>query len=179
MGVTVAQYTMLLQQLLPSGAALDREPQSNLAKLLTGLAEEFARIDARVELLINEMHPSTISDLIDEWEASLGLPDNCVTFDLTITDRRDMIKGRLTATGGASQQYFIDLAASMGFTITIVIPVAQHTWEIHAATETLQAFRAGANVAGDPLRTFGREEILECVMNRFKPAHTALTFVYS
>ena len=52
-----------------------------------------------------------------------------------------------------------------------------HTFSVEAPLETVREFRAGEGQAGDPLRWWGNE-ILECVIDRAKPAHTRALYLY-
>ncbi|MDO6805184.1 hypothetical protein Q4595_22220, partial [Wenyingzhuangia sp. 1_MG-2023] len=65
----VSDYQQQLLALLPSGAAWSRELDSTLGQLMGGIADEFARIDARSDAIAAESLPSQVSELIDEWEA--------------------------------------------------------------------------------------------------------------
>lgn len=175
--MTATAYAAQLQALLPPGRAFTRAPDAILTKLLFALAEEFARLDARVDALAVEIDPTKTSELIDEFEDMLGLPDVCIGDLSSLDGRRIALRGRLTATGGQSRQYFIDLAASVGYAITIDEP-ALHTWQINASGAANVA-RAGFARAGDPLRTWGSEKVLECTLARYAPAHAVLIFNYT
>lgn len=173
-----ALYRDQFTALQPPGAALPVEPTTQWQTLLLALAEEFARLDARVDELWEAADPRTTAELIEEWESVVGLPDEC-TGDITLlSDRRNAVLGRLTAVGAQNRQYYIDLAARAGFVVTITETVA-HTWQVNSPADTLQSARAGIAVAGTPLRLYGREAILECLLDRVKPAHTVLLFNYS
>lgn len=113
----------------------------------------------------------------------------------TMQERRNALLSRLTSTGGQSRAFFIELAAYLGFAITIteykqfragasrigdVVNDVDwlHAWRINASSVTVVAFRAGASAVGEPLRKWGNE-LLECVFKRVAPAHTKLLFGYS
>jgi hypothetical protein len=51
-------------------------------------------------------------------------------------------------------------------------------WQVNAAATTVQPFRAGRSRAGERLRTWGNTA-LECKINKIKPAHTRVLFVYT
>mgnify|MGYP000371383289 CR=1 FL=1 len=177
MGLSVAAYTAQLQALLPPGHAFTRAPDAVLTKLLQGWAEEFARIDARIDVLIAEIDPSRTTEMIDDFEDMTGLPDSCIGTLEALDKRRNAVLGRMRAAGGQDRQYFIDLAARVGYTVTITEP-SLHTWQVNAPSENVQLARAGTAVAGDPLRLWGTEAILECTIARYAPAHAVLLFNY-
>ncbi len=119
MPLTAAQYLSQLQSLLPSGPAWPREPDSELTKFLTGLAEEFARIDARATDLLNESDPRTASETLDEWEASLGLPDIGIT-TTTDEERQIAIVARMRTSEEPTEAFFYSLAEALGYAITSI-----------------------------------------------------------
>lgn len=183
MAVTQTEYRQMLQALLPPGAAWTREPDAVLTKLLDALAAELARIDSRFDALIDEADPRTISEMVADWEAALDLPDACEIDPVTQTDaeRRNAVVGKYTGIGGASRQYFIDLAAALGFAITIEDTVTAHHWEIKVPGIEAQRLSVGTGAGhqvGEPLRTWGPERLLECTFLRVRPAHTVPTFTY-
>lgn len=168
----------LATKLSPPGA-LAAGLTSRLRQLWLGVAEELSRIYARVQDLLAEAHPPTTDELLGEWETEYDLPDPCVTSAQTESDRRAALIARATGIGGQSPQYFIDLAASFGVTITI----AEH-----------HPFEVGRDGMGDgiggqwafiwevsaPIATPATlREVMECVFERLKPAHTAIWFTYA
>lgn len=115
---SAADYQKLLLSLLPPGQ-INREADSNFAKLLQPVANELARIDARARDLIREADPRTTIDLFTEWEEFAGLPDPCAPGDLTMGERRDRLIQKLKDKGGQSRPYFIGIAEELGYTVTI------------------------------------------------------------
>lgn len=192
MGLNVNQYLEQLKSLLPRGLMWSSEDGDTLDDLLGAMAEELARIDARAEGLFNETDPRTTLELLDEWEAVAGLPDTCTDQADTLAERRDVLHAKITSIGNQSRQYFIDLAAALGYTVTITEfrPFVAgsnagdaltngdwiFTWRVNAPAVTERIFVAGS-AAGEPLRDWGNE-ILECVINKYKPAHTLVQFGY-
>lgn len=180
MSMTADQYRYQLQALLPPGRLWDalRETGSLADWLLAALAAEFAQVDGRAEALLDEADPRTVYELLAEWERVVGLPDPCVPAGQTVTERRNALVARLASRGGQSRAYFIALAATLGYTITIDEQVdgQPHRWRINTSATTITEFTCESPCI-DPLRKWGNE-LLECVMNRYKPAHTELLFGY-
>lgn len=187
-------YADALAQLLPPGAAwaADGTP---LGAVLAGLSAELARVDARADVLLREADPGQAQELLTEWETVLGLPDPCLTESQTVAERRSSARRRLTMQAGQSAAFYIGLAASLGYTVTVedFSSAAEataagllvsgdswaYTWRVNVAAGTsVRAFKAGGSAAGDPLRSWGVEE-LECLIKRFAPAHTVVLFAYS
>lgn len=197
--LAAADYLASLQKLLPYGPAWTDDADAAITRLLTGLVQELARIDARSWQLIDEADPRTTNELFPDWERVAGLPDPCVTAlggQQTFAQRRATLVSRLIQVGGQSRAYFIAVARALGFTIsitegwqeidTVISPVNNalangrwiYTWTIHVP---LGATRSTLTVNGrvsDPLAAWGNT-LLECVMRRLKPAHTTLLFSYT
>lgn len=155
-----------------------------------------ARFDMRVGAdLVNEADPNTTSELLLDWERVVGIPDACrETVSPTVTQRRNDILQKLQARGGQSVQFFIDLAASLGFEVTITEfrpfrvgrsrvgdPLSNgpwaFAWQVNAAENTVIYFRTGIGRVGEPLAVWGND-VLECTISRRRPAHTTVLFAY-
>lgn len=154
-------YTRQLQALLPPGAAWPREPEAALTQLLGGLAEEFARVDARAADLVDEADPRTTDELLADWERVAGLPDPCAGPAVTVGLRRSALLARLTARGGASRTYFQDLIGALGYPGAIVEDFQPTIADLACADdplmdETLEAC-ADWSGAGDALVDEGAE----------------------
>ena len=192
---TADDYREQLQALLPHGAAWPRDADATLTALLDAMAQELARIDARAVDLMVEADPRRAIELLPEWESETGLPDSCLTTTQTLQGRRDNVVGKLAHRGGQSRQYFIDLAAKLGFDVTITeyrpFRVGQATagdalsngdwifvWTVNAPQTTIRPFAVGQSAVGEALRSWGNEP-LECAVSREAPAHTILHFAYN
>jgi len=189
------QYRDSLLGLFPPGAAWAREAGSKLYKWADGFAYECARIHSRALEFFDQVHPETTTELLSEWEAVLGLPDACTQSSQTIAQRRAAVVAKLSVPGGNSPQFYIDMAAALGFTVTItdfepfqvgrsVVGDAltngewQYAFQINAPTTTEIPFRVGTGTVGEALAVWGNDE-LECRITAAKPAHAVVLFVYS
>ena len=175
---TAEQYAQQLYLLLPTGVAWQQRLGSVLRSLLLAIADSLARIHNKLVGLPIEADPRTTAELLDEWEATVGLPDDCITDrTLSTSERRAAVVARLVALGGASRQYFVDVAASFGYTVTITEP-SLHQWQVNSEEDNvITYFRIGESTMGDSLGEFGNEQ-LECLLTRIKPSHTELLFAY-
>lgn len=192
---TAAEYREQLKALLPPGQAFPRDPGTTLHDLLDGMSIELARVDGRASALPQEANPATALELLPDWERVAGLPDKCSgVLEETIQGRRNALLTKLTSTGWQSADYFIGIAASLGYTVTIEefrpfragASVAgdaltngpwAFTWLVRAPEVSVTEFRAGRSAAGERLRTWGNDT-LECKLNQLKPAHTIALFAY-
>lgn len=208
-------YAQALISLLPQGQAWPRDPGSTLIRAVTGLALYWGFVDGRAgDLLETESDPRTTFELLPDWERAWGLPDPCYAEPLTLHDRRVALLVRMTLLGGQSRQFFIDVAAALGYTITISEyspfmagisnvgdtrtppldpaplvgdfrwyigpPEMRFYWTVHITGARLTWFRATAGEAGvDHHLEIGLAKDLECLFDRWKPAHTQIVYDYS
>lgn len=158
--------------------------------ILSELAQELARIDARAFDLLNEMDPASVSELVPDWEQVMGLPDPCLGVDLAFEDRRLAVRQRLVAVGGQARSYFIELAIQQGYPEASITEhraprfgrsrfgkarfgtwKAQFMWTLDSGPRRRLGRRFGASFWGE---RFGSNPsgALECVIRRGSPAHT-------
>lgn len=196
MAHTPEDYTELLRSLLPPGQAFRRDVGTNIERVLTGLAPELSRVEARGEVLAVEVNPLSTTELLTDWERVTGLPDKCSgELEATLQGRRQAVVAKLASVGGQSIPYFIEVARQLGYEITISEfrpfragrsaagdpltngPEWPFVWRVNARETTIISFRAGLSAAGEPLRSWGNSA-LECKINQLKPAHTLVLFGY-
>jgi len=195
MGMSETEYLAQARALLPPGPAWPRDQQAYISRLLLGLSVEFARVDARASSLLNEADPRSTVELLIDWERVAGLPDGCLLdagFVPSTEQRRASLVSRLTMQGAQSLTYFGELAASLGYMVTVsefdvfdvnddvsdlIYGVAwAHVWQVQSVLNQPVSFFVTSTVA-DPLASWSNVA-LECVLNRFKPAHSVLLFSY-
>ena len=193
MAMTADDYLQHLQALLPQGPAWPRDADADLTDLLRAFADEFARLDAKAERVLDEEDARTTSELLADWERVAGLPDPCTGLLDSISGRRAALVARLTNLGGQSRQFFIDLAAALGYSITITEfrPFTVQSdvndplcgiqwifvWQVNAAQNTVRKFAVNSQVS-EALASWGNT-LLECAISRLKPAHTKVQFAYT
>ncbi|GAB7527903.1 DUF2313 domain-containing protein [Pseudomonas sp. 3A(2025)] len=192
---TAADYLEQLKMLLPPGQAFPRDAGTTLHNLLDGMSIELARVDGRGEALPLEANPASTNELLSDWERVAGLPDKCSgELEETLQGRKNALLAKLSSTGGQSAAYFIELARTLGYVVTIeeFRPFRagrscagdaltngpwRFTWRVHAPQTSIISFRAGISGAGERLRIWGNDT-LECKINQLKPAHTFALFAY-
>ena len=178
---------------VPPGWAWSRDPASVMGRTLTPLAAETVRFEQRAEALVAESTPGAATVMLEDYERVLG-PDPCLAPAATFDARRLSVHARWTARGGASRAHFIELAANLGFAITIEeFKVARYgrfrhgqprygaawafAWRVTASATTIVPARYGTHRTGEPYRSWG-SGTLECTLRRQAPAHTVLLFAY-
>lgn len=191
-----AQYQAQLRSLLPSGPAWDPERVPELDDVLAGVAQELARLDARAADLLNEMDPTTVSELVPDWESVMGLPDACLGPNPAFEDRRLAVRRRLVETGGQSLAYFIEIAVGQGYPNASITEHqaprmgrsrfgsahfgtwrAQFMWTLNTGGRQRQGRRFGVSYWGERFGTNPGNSI-ECVIRRSAPAHTVVHINY-
>jgi uncharacterized protein YmfQ (DUF2313 family) len=224
--------------LLPQGQAWPKHPGTTLDLACRGLAEYWGFVDGRAaDLLETESDPRRTFELLTDWERNWGLPDPCYTEPQTIGERQQALVMRMTMIGAQSREFFIDVAADIGYTISIKeyrvfvcgidrcgdnrvygdgsdpmydewgnpvlnprgVPVYQGElsdwpnygigppanrfyWTVFVTGQKLVWFRVGrggGQTGVDPHLRIGLADDLECLLNRWKPAHTIIIFDYS
>ncbi|HCP8498029.1 TPA: DUF2313 domain-containing protein [Escherichia coli] len=169
----------------PNGKYISAELVAE-ANVMEAVKASAARVLAQITPLQSSM---TLSD----WER---VYDVAPREGATQQERRQNILVKMAATGGLSIPYFKNLAASLGYTITITEPRAFRTgvnrcgdrlfipemrwvWQVNVigAKTPVYRFRTGASATGEPLTAFG-ESILENTFKDLKPAFTDCYFTY-
>lgn len=167
--------TVLTASIEAEGAALDR------AQVLAGY-------------VLEAISPAGAGGLwLADWERVLGLPDECAGgLGQTLAERTAAAVAKIRERGGQSREYFIGVAAALGYAITIEEHDAytcetacdqplhdedwRYAWTVRAPETTVREYTCESSCA-DPLASWGNA-LLECVLNRLKPAHTHLIFAY-
>lgn len=189
---TAEEYRDQLLALQPPGEALPTDPESVWARLLLAFGDEFARLEARGEQLLEETDPRTTYELLADWERAVGLPDTCVAGEQTTEQRRAALVARFSRLRGISRQHLIDAAAALGYAITLTefLPHSvdddvdeplygdDWTFAIRVNAPAVTVFEATVDSDVDaPLAWWGNEQ-LECTMRRMKPGGRFLLFTY-
>ena len=136
---TADDFIRILRGLLPKGLVWVRTASSRLTRHLEGMAEEFVRVHNSGSNLMEEADPQTTSDMLEDWERVLGLPE----FEYSPTEvdeRRNVVVGKLASTGGQSAAYFEALAARYGVTDCVVENTDQlFVWVARSPTAFMRA----------------------------------------
>jgi len=115
------EYWWALSALLPQGIAWPRWPDSVLQMVVRGLAGVMGWVDGRAaDLLERESDPRQTVEMLDSWERAWGLPDPCwYPHQWSIGERQTHLVQRMTILGAQSREFFISVAAQLGYTISI------------------------------------------------------------
>lgn len=191
---SLEEHAQSLADYLPGGKLFIAKNTNgtNFRKYLRGLSYELQRFESALIEVTSEYDPRTTTEFITEWESSVGIPDDCFPGTGSLDERRRDVITKFMAIGVSTAQDFIDLAAFMGYEITIEhladgtyyppynvpftpmigIPYNRYVWIV-----------IGANVIANippynvPFSlTSSTQTKLQCFFNKLKPAHTLIIF---
>lgn len=197
MGVSTASaddYTHQLEQLLPIGPAWPREGDSPTARAFPPVGDTMAAAHGRLNQLIEEADARTTSELLDDFERVVGLPDPCLDPPTSTAERRRRVVQRLTYQGGQSAAFFIGVLTALGYpgaTVTEYRPFRANSkcnaplnqggwrygWTVHVPDSVNVKPMTCTGRCNDPLASWGNPG-LECLLAVHKPAHTRLFVGY-
>jgi uncharacterized protein YmfQ (DUF2313 family) len=113
-------YAQAFLRFLPQGQAWPRDSGGVLFGVCDGLSQYWGFVDGRAgDLLERESDPRQTVELLPDWERNWGLPDPCYAEPQTVGQRQLALVMRMTLEGGQSRAFFIDIAAQIGYSITI------------------------------------------------------------
>lgn len=202
-GLSAAEYRRLLFALMPPGMAWPTDPDSTLQRLLGGLAQEPARVDARAMDLLAEADPRQATELFPEWEASYSLPGKCAPAEQSMADRRVALIGRIVGRGGMRIEDYEAIAEGLGYVGIVVVEHLEATmelgagvgprgaeigdpmngeawlsaWDVLVPSGVIREAVIGGSEIGDPLRSWG-DELIECVLHESAPSWLILNVGY-
>lgn len=165
-----------------------------LSAAIEAEAHALTQTDAQAEAVYSTVFADSGMGLAD-WERVLALPDPClIGVPQSVRQRIQAVISKLRSRGGQSKPFFIALAKSLGYDVTITTfrparaGIARagdrlyggdwnFTWRVNAPAVTVTYAVAGLTAAGDPLASWGNKA-LECRLSQMKPAESILLFGY-
>lgn len=182
------EYRDAMLHLLPRGKAWPRHPDSDMAKFLLALSKELVRVEQRVQQLMRERNPATTVEMLNEWLNDWDVPGPNVAGDIGTSRLRDLLIAKIQSIGWQSRQYFLDLASSLGFTVTIEEyteadpgPIGytgdewNFIWKITAPATDITPARFGTSRYGDLYQEWG-DDVLENFLRDHVHTHRVLLF---
>jgi len=118
---TLVENTNALVAYLPNGRlfAAKNISGTNLRLLYGAFAKEFTRLQNKVYEISVEDDLANTTNLIDEWESALGIPDECLSNDENIAQRRKQIVAKFALMNLTTESDWINLAWFFGFRVRI------------------------------------------------------------
>ena len=165
---------------------------SNLRKLLYGIAQEYNLVQNKIYEISVENDLLHTTNLIDEWERALGLPDTCMkTAGVPIAQRRKQIVAKFGKMNLTTEEDWKALATFFGFTIkieygsqsdvfTMIFPV-YFTGSAKAARFTMIITFMGIAKPSNvfPMKfpfIFEDTNFMICLFNKLKPANVNILY---
>lgn len=192
--MTPDDYAAAHAKFMPTGLAWPRAAGSVLMRLFRGLASGYTLIDRCLAMLVRELDPRSTSALLPDWETFAGLPDECSLDTATESERRDALTSKITASGGASAEYFEGIATALGYPGSTVSEFTVARFGRARFGDRFYGVRWGTywqlNLPGQGITKarfvdrFGtrfrlaRNTVLECRITKLKPSHTKVLFHY-
>ena len=190
---TLEQHAQVQADFMPTGKFWRAKNivDSKIRDLLRGFGASAKRQEEVLAKFWEEIFIGTTEEFIDDFEKALGIPDDCFTGTGTLEERRIDAQLKMVSLYVVTEQDFIDLAALLGFTITIERPIETNIFPytfpfelVNAKTLRFTWIIVGVDVAaaGFPYTfpvTFDAEtnqNILQCLFGKLKPANTSLQF---
>lgn len=180
---------ILLGLLPPVSYARNGERQRQQAEIDARVLDDVQSNAVRV---LDAMQPETSGEMLASWERVLGLSGKGKSY----AQRLSAVLLKINAVGGLSIPYFMQLAKSAGYNITIDEPQPfrvgvnragdrlanediMFVWVVNvkSSSQIVWRFRAGASAAGERLSHFS-DSVIESIFEDLKPAHTAVRFTY-
>lgn len=169
---THENFRQALLYLLPMGPIWSREPGSLCHYWASIIGQVYVRNSDRAIELLQVSFPGTATELLDEWEKTVGLPDPCVGEVTDLQLRQRLVVDRLVSSVDSNINFYIMYAKKyFGFDITI---------------DQFTPFRLGTHLnrplGGEDwshtwrIRSDQDLKYLPCIFNRISPTHTLVYY---
>jgi uncharacterized protein YmfQ (DUF2313 family) len=193
--ITLEQQAEKLAQYLPDSKDFQAKniEGSQLRKVLIGLASEFLRTRNKVNYIYGQHNPLTTEDMLEEWETTVGIPDDCFSRNATVNQRREQVLLKLVGMNATTKEQFIKIADILGYGIQVSNGVDTSTFPLTFPflfmDEAEKDFIIVIKILSEPkAETFPLTfpftlnsdfpEILKCLFEKIKPAHTRVYYQY-
>ena len=197
MALTERDYSHQIDELLPRGPIWKRTPGGALDAVLYALGREAARVDARINQVIEESDPRTSIEELARWFDDYGIPSACLEAiaDPSQEQMRQELLAKITSNLGLTAAFFESLAGTLGYQAKVTTftehdvnddvehPLYEKQW---TTVMTLGiTIRSNGNAeyldvtwgADEPLARWGNA-LLECVIRALAPANVYGIFMY-
>ena len=190
---TQEEQTDVLAGYLPNNKLFEAKniPNSNIRKILLGLALEFTRERDLVNLLVQDYFPDGTENFLEEWEEVVGIPDDCLPVAETPAERRINILLKLAGINATTAKQFTEIASVLGYNIEISnaadFSKFPYTFPMVLLDPADIPFTIFVTIKGQPQAqgfpftfpmTFAEpiESLLKCLFEKLIPAHCQIFF---
>lgn len=116
------EATRQLASTIPDGRAWQAKslPGTNMYAVVSACASEFRQIQIQIETLAREFDINLSDQLLPDWEASCGLPEECIGQMASLEDRRNAVILRLRKIPFVTKADYENLAFQLtGLSVTV------------------------------------------------------------
>jgi uncharacterized protein YmfQ (DUF2313 family) len=192
MSYSQQDYLNTFLNLLPQGRLWDKEPGSPMYQAIASLILTISRLSDSASNLLTDSFIGTTDFLLPEWQASLGLPDECQPANATFIQQRNQAIARFIGVGGQSVSFIIQYAATLGFDISVTEYTNFHvgsskagsklgnlafSWLITAPAELVDYFKVGSSKVCEKLVSLD-SDVLVCEISAIQPAHSLVYYQF-
>lgn len=185
----LAQY--LRNDPLHAGKFIDG---SNLRKLLIGLASGFIDFNNFLNLIVKEGDLNEANFLLTEWERTLGIPDDCLTNNGSLEERRRNLLLKLAGLQGTLIEQFEYVVNVLGYSgIEIKTAVEKSTYPLQYPFPYFDEEQAPFIIyvilppeltpttypLTYPIQYNSVITLLECIFDKLKPANVKIIYEYT
>lgn len=167
---------------------------SNLRKLLLGLAEGFKDVNNNINILVKNGNVNEATELIELWEKTVGIPDDCLDNSGTIEERRNKVLIKFAGLQGTlieQFEYVVNLLGYSGIEVVsgldkirypLTYPILYINSEEEATFTIVVALPDELAIQVYPLTypiTYnGIISQLQCIFDKLKPANVQIIYQY-
>ncbi len=167
------KYREVLQGMLPSGAAWDRDLDAELTAILQALAVEAQRVEDRGVDLIEEIDPRTTTELLPDWERVVGLPGDCQA-PTVLAERQALLQQKLLGHGDPNLGFWQDQVEALGFTFNSIEEYQPYSSGDNAGDHCIGTNWTFSWVVSVGSRTEALNTLLQCTLESLAPLHTVV-----
>lgn len=179
-------YVQTIKALMPVGAAWTRSLGAVWQGVYQAIAAEAERLGGRVDDLLLEMDPRTVTEMIADWERIAGLPDLCADPPTTLAGRRHALTARIISrggwSGGPSVPFLASVIEALGYAADGIIIRRFHLQPFTAQSECddyLYSDEQGWIFVWEFIVRSGElDEVVMCEIYRYALEHLGLTFSF-
>lgn len=194
-GLTAEDFLAAVQACIPKGLAWPRDREAVMTAFLAAMADLFGYAHGRTSDLSEfESFPASATQLLPDWEAAYGLPDECGPVPNLIEARRAALVSRITQRTSPTPATFKAMAEAYGAGVDVEVvefhpytcespcedPVFgeewRFVWEVRGPAVVIWDYTVEDGVES-PLRAW-QEGPYACAIRRAAPAHTLVIFTY-
>jgi len=176
-------YKGVLKKLLPPGPAWDLKPDGNFENLLQAMGYSFERVLLRAVDLGHEFSPSTMFELLEDWERVFGLPGTNPSPPTSLASRREAVAAKMLGHGDPSIPVFEAIASAAGYE-TVFASKAQGILDPFVPGSPVGDFIWNNTVGGWAFvwlaisETGSEDDLVQWLLEAVSPAHTYPIFTF-